>query len=158
MSETLSHASAFVPSDEELDEVERKFTDPLLTEEEVRALTDRDDRGISQTPQRQYKDLEEFKRETNNFHVHFDRENKGSGPSYRRHKAFQRFVILKPDLTQQLFEAFDRYNAQGKHAVYSADIWRGLYDAYQVMSQLVDINDGYVVGDDGQPIHNFLDL
>src|SRR5437868_5614923 len=143
----------FIPTDEELDEGGRRFADPLLTEDELVALT-RDDKGITLVPQHQYEDLEEFISKHNNFYVQFDLYKNGglSGPLYRRRKVFQRMVALHPDLVSRLVGEFREYRIRIENETddldYSDEMKRDLYDAYQIMSGLIDINDKYVVDPD----------
>ncbi len=140
----LSQKTDYIPTDNELDEGGWKFADPLLTESELEALNQKN-RGIMLAPQHQYDDLEDFKKRQNNFHAYFDFDSKGMSLLYRRRKVFQRLVALKPDLVSRVANQYYKYRTESApFSDFSDEMWRNLYEAYQSMSRLVDLNDSYV--------------
>lgn len=155
MDETFPDARDFIPTDEEFDPAQLKFVDPLLTEEELTALTSQPNNGITPLTQHQYATLEEFDRGSNNFHVYFDPTNEGSGPGRRRRKHFQRFVALHPDLARKAFDLMSQYRARiesgSDDLSFGPELDQVLYDAYREMSQLVDIHDSYTTDPKGNP-------
>jgi hypothetical protein len=124
----------FIPTDEELDMGFRKFADPFLTEDELKALHGKSDRGITLAPQYQFSTLEDFKKGQNNFHAYFDISNKGMGPMYRRRKAFQRFVALNPDLVIKTVEDYQRHREMDPFLDFSEEMWKDLFESYKQIS------------------------
>ena len=116
--------------------------DPL-TPTEIEALV-HPDRGIEPAPMKQFASLEDFLQNSNNFRLAFTApEDSVTGPIYRGQKVFQRFAILHTIFASSLIR-----RAEGR---YLADLDKttreDLFNAYQRMSQLVDINDKDVVID-----------
>lgn len=114
---------------------------PLLTDEEIDALFSREDRGIEPASMKQFDSLQEFKEGSNNFFYTFVAEE-GNLDSYlnRRRKSVQRFSVLFPEKLMELekIEAIDRRSL-------GEEDWQRLYEAYQEISQLVDIDDNSVI-------------
>jgi hypothetical protein len=118
--------------------------DPPLSDEEKRDVLSREDHGVTDPVNLyKFKDLDEFKKHQNNFYVHFASTNPKSmaGNLYKTERAFQRFEILYPDLTEELLGKFSPTSG------ISEDQWQKLYDAYQKMSTLVDRKDAGIAAE-----------
>lgn len=113
----------------------------LLSKEEIAALG-RPDKGITPVPQRQYMNLEEFWRDQNNFHATFTNPTFGGDP-LRMRKAYQRFQILYPDLDKPLRAKFAELREDGPPTLSDEDRAE-IFEAYKLMSELVDIYDPYL--------------
>ena len=125
--------------------------DKPLTEEEKAAVLSREDHGVTSPVQlQQFETVDEFKKVYNNFFIHFAPEGpQSSANPYRTRRAFQRFEILYPDLTKKLLGKYDR----GKEP--NEEEQRDLFEAYKLMSPLVDATDVDVVID-GKVNQNYL--
>ncbi len=88
----------------------------------------------------------------NNYMAHFGESD--FSEQYRQKPAYQRFAILYPDLNAYLLELGK--NAPLDEAPYSYTVSRAVInESYDVMRQLVDVNDPYVTID-GQSSQTWL--
>jgi hypothetical protein len=111
-----------------------------LTDQERRALREREDHGIIPAPMRQFASLREFQAESNNFHAHFTSPiDSIAGPAYRSKKVYARFELMDPTL---FYELTNRLEGTGPFFHKSdGGAWVPLFLAYDVMSRLVDVSD-----------------
>jgi hypothetical protein len=99
-------------------------------------------------PQVEYKTLEEFIERSNNFYLFFLPDCWTAQECYRKKEAFLRFQQSNPEMDKEISGAT-------MHAVRVApekpDLpWEKLFEAYKKMSQLVFVDDEWVMRD-GKP-------
>lgn len=139
-------AAAFLQGDESAARAKRfiegfaEFSDPLLTAEEKDALFFQEDRGITPAPMRQFEDLDAFKEGSNNFFLAFNQSPDGF--LNQRTRAIQRFKAIHPDKMEELLSSIDPLSLRKD---IDDEGWQKLYEAYQEVSQLVDVDDPSVV-------------
>lgn len=120
------------------------FLDERLTEEEIRALTHEEGKGIVIAPMKQYDSLEEFTRGSNNFHNFFTSNPESLyALTMKSKKAYQRYEVLYPEAIEELSALL-----ASKGDDWGQEAWEALHAAYKDMSTLVDMRDKHVVVDD----------
>jgi len=93
-------------------------------------------------PQKEFKSLEEFIKNSNNFYIHFIDYFWMVSECYRKRPAFIRFQEKYPDIEKDLtLKTGSAYKIKKS----LGDLpWEQLFDAYKKMSPLVYLDDEYV--------------
>jgi hypothetical protein len=120
---------------------------PVLTDEQKKALTERDDHGVTPANVRRYPSYEEWHRsQHSNYNQGFfqsmpegEEEDFSIFTPARELLAFQRLVVLHPDLVAELRQ---RINAKEGPSV-DEETNRILWQSYELMAVLTDINDEF---------------
>lgn len=116
----------------------------LLSEVELQALVESEDKGIQPAPMKQYGSLEEFQQGQNNFYMTFAAlPGRVAHEIYRGKLAFQRFQALHPELCETIDTKLHGVSVE------NLDLgqWELLYEGYKELSRLVDVNDPHVLRD-----------
>lgn len=92
----------------------------------------------------QFKDLEDFKKNSNNFFLFFT-EKSWVGKIYRQTKVFERLVVKEPELVNELTNAIDGILKEQPHTFSPILPWKKLYEAYNIMCELVQETDPNVM-------------
>jgi len=100
-------------------------------------------------PQVEFKSLEDFVRDSNNFFLFFLPDCWASQSSYRTKEAFLRFQKAHPEIDREISQATITAvrDDPTKSFPPKATPWEKLFDAYKTMSQLVFADDRYVMRD-----------
>tara|TARA_Y100000310_G_scaffold69026_1_gene64407 strand:+ start:21878 stop:22216 length:339 start_codon:yes stop_codon:yes gene_type:complete len=103
-------------------------------------------------PQVEFSDLAEFKKGENNFHLFFS-GGTWIGDGYRAKPVFTRFQKINPELERELTQATVRAEEQSQERPNLP--YEKLFQAYQIMSKLVSVDDEGVT-EDGSSNRDFL--
>jgi len=98
-------------------------------------------------PQKEYKTLEDFIREQNNFYLYFLDDCFIGNEVYRAQLPFKRFQEQNPEMERDVTKA----TVQSKRSKQRQELpYEKLWEAYKIMSKLVYVDDEHVMHD-GQP-------
>lgn len=92
----------------------------------------------------QFKDLDDFKKNSNNFFLFFT-EKSWVGKIYRQTKVFARLSDKEPMLVKELTDSIDGILQERSYNFSPVLPWEKLYHAYNLMTELVHETDPNVV-------------
>lgn len=92
----------------------------------------------------QFKDVEDFKRNSNNFFLFFT-EKSWVGKIYRKTKVFSRLLDKEPLLVEELTNSIDGILKEQPHNFSPILPWEKLFKAYNIMTELVQETDPHVM-------------
>lgn len=103
-------------------------------------------------PQIEFQSLDDFVNKQNNFYMHFRDNCFESNNIYRLRATFKRFQIQNPEMEQDVTKAtIQVIKAWPEQRLPYEQLW----EAYNLMSKLVFVNDEYVMRG-GQPDREYL--
>ncbi len=92
----------------------------------------------------EFKDLDDFKKNSNNFFLFFT-EKSWVGKIYRKALVFDRFTKAYPELEKELTESIDGIMKLNTYSFSPMLPWEKLYEAYQKMVPMVQETDPHVM-------------
>ncbi|HUB94182.1 MAG TPA: hypothetical protein VMB52_06800 [Verrucomicrobiae bacterium] len=119
-----------------------------LSPDEITALIETNGESVDAAPMHEFATFEDFLDGQQNFWQAFGAAGV-IGDINRSLKYFQRFAILYPEQYVRIArgQADILRRSVAQEGTYNDPWWVDLYDAYQKVSKLVDVNDKYVVVD-----------
>lgn len=140
----IFNPSGWLYSNPIIDKLEAEGEFPQLNSEEVESLIC-DGIVHNAVTLRHFTSLDIFRREQNNFRAAFGTKKASNiWIYYRRRPAFQRFELLYPEYVESLSDGLGAFQRR------SDSYWEKLHNAYQLMAELVAVDDPYVIGENGE--------
>lgn len=100
-------------------------------------------------PQVEFKSLEDFISEQNNFWIHFVVLNGDTTNHYRERPCFKRYKKLNPEEERNLTESITQksYSEANLTTETFKDDWKNMWEAYKLMTNLVFKTDRFAMRD-----------